>query len=188
MWSWRPATLLDFPPGEVLAGANRGPVGGSRRGWWKKGSEHEIENQWSLVRSHGLEETLGPKHIPAAIGGLRKEKAVGSDLNRYFSQMGARVKVLEGLAPVRDWRMARTPEDAQRISLDIGRDKRGEFFEIRTVPGSEQDIVVLNVQPREKHLLLLSRQFGEQGQVLGEAEVPLRTRRATLVRSSDSRK
>lgn len=82
--------------------------------------------------------------------------------------MGARVKVLEGLAPVRDWRVARTPKDAQRISLDIGRDKRGEFFEIRTVPGSEQDIVVLNVQPREKHLLLLSRQFGEQGQVLAK--------------------
>ena len=93
---------------------------------------------------------------------------MGSDLNRYFSQMGARVKVLEGLAPVRDWRMARTPEDAQRISLDIGRDKGGEFFEIRTAPGSEQDIVVLNVEPREKHLLLLSRQFGEQGQVLAK--------------------
>jgi hypothetical protein len=64
--------------------------------------------------------------------------------------------------------MARTPEDAQRISLDIGRDSRGEFFEIRTAPGSEQDIVVLNIRPREKHLLLLSRQFGEQGQVLAK--------------------
>jgi hypothetical protein len=93
---------------------------------------------------------------------------MGSDLNRYFSQMGARVKVLEGLAPVSRWRMARTPEDAQRISLDIGRDKRGEFFEIRTAPGSEQEIVVLNAQPREKHLLLLSRQFGERGQVLAK--------------------
>jgi hypothetical protein len=93
---------------------------------------------------------------------------VGSDLNRYFSQMGARVKVLEGLAPVHRWRMARTPEDAQRISLDIGRDKRGEYFEIRTAPGGEQEIVVLNVQPREKHLLLLSRQFGERGQVLAK--------------------
>lgn len=93
---------------------------------------------------------------------------MGSDLNRYFSQMGARVKVLEGLAPVPRWRMARTPEDAQRISLDIGRDRRGEFFEIRTAPGSEQDLVVLNVQPREKHLLLLSRQFGGQGQVLAK--------------------
>jgi hypothetical protein len=100
--------------------------------------------------------------------GLRKEKAVGSDLNRYFSQMGARVKVLIGLAPVRRWRMAPAPEDAQRISLDIGRDKRGEFFEIRTASGSEQDIVVLNVQPREKHLLLLSRQFGKQGQLLAK--------------------
>jgi hypothetical protein len=93
---------------------------------------------------------------------------MGSDLNRYFSRMGARVKVLEGLAPVRRWRMARTPEDAQRISLDIGRDKHGEYFEIRTSPGGEQEIVVLNVQPREKHLLLLSRQFGEQRQLLAK--------------------
>jgi hypothetical protein len=93
---------------------------------------------------------------------------MGSDLNRYFSQMGARVKVLEGLAPVRHWRMARNSEEAQRIGLDIGRDKHGEFFEIRTVPDSEQEIVVLNVQPRERHLLLLTRQFGERGRVLAK--------------------
>lgn len=93
---------------------------------------------------------------------------MGSDLNRYFSQMGARVKVLEGLAPVSRWRMARTGEEDPRIVLDIGRDKHGEFFEIRTAPGSEQEIVVLNVEPREKHLLLLSRQFGKRGRVLAK--------------------
>jgi hypothetical protein len=93
---------------------------------------------------------------------------VGSDLNRYFTQMGARVKVLEGFAPVRDWAMARMGDESRRIVLDIGRDKHGEFFEIRTAPGSDQEIVVLNVEPREKHLLLLSRQFGERGQVLAK--------------------
>jgi hypothetical protein len=93
---------------------------------------------------------------------------VGSDLNRYFSRMGARVKVLEAIPPGRRWNMIRSREESPRISLDIRRDKQGEYFEIRTAPGSDQEIVVLNVQPREKHLLLLSRQFGEQGQSLAK--------------------
>jgi hypothetical protein len=82
--------------------------------------------------------------------------------------MGARVEVLEGEPLGRRWGMSRSGEEAPRIVLDIRRDKDGEYFEIRTGPGSRQDIVVLNVQPREKHLLLLSRQFGEQGQFLAK--------------------
>jgi hypothetical protein len=93
---------------------------------------------------------------------------VGSDWNRYFSQMGARVKVLEGVSVGRRWDRIRSREARPRIVLDIGRDKHGEYFEIRTDPGSTQEIVVLNAQPRERHLLLLSRQFGEQGQVLAK--------------------
>jgi hypothetical protein len=93
---------------------------------------------------------------------------VGSDLNRYFSRMGARVKVLEGEPMSRRWNLNQSREETPRIVLDIRRDKRGEYFEIRTGPGAIQEIVVLNVQPREKHLLLLSRQFGEQGQFLAK--------------------
>jgi hypothetical protein len=93
---------------------------------------------------------------------------VGSDLIRYFSRMGARVKVLEGVPAARPWNLARSREEAPRIVLDIRRDKQGEYFEIRTATGGAQEIVVLNVQPREKHLLLLSRQFGEQGQLLAK--------------------
>jgi hypothetical protein len=81
--------------------------------------------------------------------------------------MGARVKVFEG-EPLGRRDMSRSREEAPRIVLDIRRDKQGEYFEIRTAPGSEQELVVLNVQPREKHLLLLSRQFGEQGQFLAK--------------------
>jgi hypothetical protein len=93
---------------------------------------------------------------------------VGSDLNRFFSRMGARVKVLEGvrLQSRRAVRVSR--EESPRITLDIGRDKHGEYFEIRTATGSNQELVILNVQPKEKHLLLLSRQFGEQGQFLAK--------------------
>jgi len=82
--------------------------------------------------------------------------------------MGARLKVLEGEPVGRRWGIRRSREEAPRIVLDIRRDKHGEYFEIRTGPGSRQEIVVLNVQPREKHLLLLSRQFGEQGQFLAK--------------------
>jgi hypothetical protein len=93
---------------------------------------------------------------------------VGSDLNRYFSRMGARVKVLESEPPSRRWVTRRSLGETPRIVLDVRRDKLGEYFEIRTAPGSEQELVVLNVQPREKHLLLLSRQFGERGQFLAK--------------------
>jgi len=93
---------------------------------------------------------------------------VGSDLNRHFSCMGARVKVLENVLLGRRWNLSRSREEAPRILLDIRRDKLGEYFEIRTAPGGGQEIVVLNVQPKEKHLLLLSRQFGEQGQFLAK--------------------
>jgi len=93
---------------------------------------------------------------------------VGSDLNRYFSRMGARVKLLEGVPVASRWNTARSREEAPRIVLDIRQDKLGEYFEIRTAPGGTQEIVVLNVQPKEKHLLLLSRQFGEQGQFLAK--------------------
>jgi hypothetical protein len=82
--------------------------------------------------------------------------------------MGARVKVLEGMSPVSRWNSTRSREETPRIVLDIRRDKLGEYFEIRTASGGMQEIVVVNVQPRERHLLLLSRQFGEQGQFLAK--------------------
>lgn len=93
---------------------------------------------------------------------------MGSDLNKHFSRMGARVKVLESVSVGHRWNLDRSREEAQRIVLDIGRDRHGEYFEIRTASGSTQEIVVLNVQQRERHLLLLSRQFGGQGQVLAK--------------------
>jgi hypothetical protein len=82
--------------------------------------------------------------------------------------MGARVRVLEGVPVARRWNLTGSREEAPRIVLDIRRDKQGEYFEIRTASGGAQEILVLNVQPREKHLLLLSRQFGEQGQFLAK--------------------
>ena len=93
---------------------------------------------------------------------------MGSDLNRYFSRMGVRVKVFEDVPAAGRRNLAGSREEAPRMVLDIRRDKIGEFFEIRTAPGGLQEVVVLNVQPREKHLLLLSRQFDEQGRFLAK--------------------
>lgn len=95
---------------------------------------------------------------------------MGSNLDRYFSRMGARVKVMDAEpAPIRGrWMSARSTEQPPQIVIDIRRDNLGEFFEIRTAPGSRQEIDVLNAQPREKHLVLLSRQFDVQGGLLAK--------------------
>ena len=89
---------------------------------------------------------------------------MGSDLNRFFSQMGARVRVIENAPDTRPGQIRRT-EVPPQIVLDIRRDKAGEFFEIRKAAGGEQDLIVLNVQPKDRHLLLLSRQFDGQGRI-----------------------
>jgi hypothetical protein len=67
-------------------------------------------------------------------------------LERRFAEMGARLSL-----PGRPWR------GAPRI--DVRSDRRGEFFDIgfgRGNPGTEVEVV--DVQPRDRHLLLLVRQ------------------------------
>lgn len=55
-----------------------------------------------------------------------------------------------------------------RVVLDIKWDKHGSYFEIRTLTGTRQELLVLNVEPKKKHLLLLSRQFDAAGRVLAK--------------------
>jgi len=90
---------------------------------------------------------------------------VGSDLKRYFSQMGARIRVIENAPDRRPRQLRRNGEAPPQLVLDIERDKAGEFFEVRKALGSRQELIVLNVKPSEKHLLLLSRQFDEEGRI-----------------------
>lgn len=95
---------------------------------------------------------------------------MGSTLNRFFSRMGARVKAIKAApSPLRmRWNGQRSTEQPPQIVIDMRRDKAGEFFEIRTAPGSRQEIDVLNLQPREKHLVLLSRQFDARDGLLAK--------------------
>ena len=89
-------------------------------------------------------------------------------LDIKFARIGARLKVAD--------RPARRNRTSGVISLDVQADRKGEFFEIVRQPGAEAEVAVLDVQPADRHLLLLVRE-GER-----EEQVPLRPRRAALVR------
>jgi len=75
---------------------------------------------------------------------------VTSILNTKFARIGARLKLAD--RPTRSWRAAGV------ASLDVQADRDGEFFEIACSPGAQAEIAVLDVQPAERHLLLLVRE------------------------------
>jgi hypothetical protein len=79
-------------------------------------------------------------------------------LSLKFARMGARLKVAD-----RPTRFTRT--SAAR-SLDVQTDRRGEFFEIAWAPGREREIAVLDVQPADRHLLLLVRDGADKSKYL----------------------
>jgi len=66
-------------------------------------------------------------------------------LNTKFTRIGARLKLADH--PTRRSRMA-------GLSLDMQSDRKGEFFEIAQ-PATDVEIAVLDVQPIDRHLLLL---------------------------------
>jgi len=82
-----------------------------------------------------------------------------------FSEMGARLKVRE--IPSR-WTMGKrqwiSPVD---YAVDIQRDGRGEYFEFRlpTHLADKVEATVLQVEPKQRHLLLLVRKVEEKPQL-----------------------
>lgn len=90
---------------------------------------------------------------------------MGSNLEKFFFRIGARVKVVQFSIARSSWRRVNSRGEDLWVVLNIGRDKLGKFFEIRTLAGTHQDLLVLNADSRKKHLLLLSRQFDEQGKL-----------------------
>lgn len=90
---------------------------------------------------------------------------MGSNLEKFFFRIGARVKVVQFSIARSGWRRVNSRGEDLWVVLNIGRDKLGKFFEIRTLAGTNQDLLVLNADSRNKHLLLLSRQFDEQGRL-----------------------
>lgn len=70
-----------------------------------------------------------------------------------FAKLGARAKVRPLV--LNRWRQALTP-----VVINIGTDGKGEFFDIQAEP--DADLQVLDVQPEDRHLLLLVRQPAER--------------------------
>lgn len=79
-------------------------------------------------------------------------------LDNKFARIGARLKIAD--------RPARRTSATGPISLDVQADRKGEFFEILRQPGVDAEIAVLDVQPADRHLLLLVRENGEKAKFL----------------------
>jgi len=76
-----------------------------------------------------------------------------------FARIGARIKVAD-----RPNRRSRTA--AGSLSLDVRVDRRGEFFEAYRSPAADPEVSVLDVQPADRHLLLMIREGSEKSKVL----------------------
>src|SRR5690242_18664467 len=79
-------------------------------------------------------------------------------LDTKFARIGARLKVAD--------RPSRRSRTAGVVSLDVQADRKGEFFEIVRQPGAEAEIEVLDVQPADRHLLLLVREGKDKSKFL----------------------
>lgn len=79
-------------------------------------------------------------------------------LDIKFARMGARLKVAD--------RPSRRFRTFGAVSLDVQADHKGEFFEIVQQPGAETEIAVLDVQPADRHLLLLVREGNDKSKFL----------------------
>lgn len=80
-------------------------------------------------------------------------------LNKKFQCIGARLKVVN--RPSR-----RFGANIALLSLDIGRDKQGEFFEIMSRSVNDSQVEVLDIQPSDRHLLLMVREDGAKNKYL----------------------
>src|SRR5262245_58068845 len=79
-------------------------------------------------------------------------------LDAKFTRIGARLKVAE--------RPAARVRTSGLVSLDVRSDRKGEFFEIARQPEAGAEVAVLDVQPADRHLLLLVREGGEKHKFL----------------------
>ena len=89
-------------------------------------------------------------------GGLAMDT---SNLLIKFARIGARLKVAD--RPSRRFRTA-----SGVVSLDVLEDREGEFFEVARRSETDPDVAVLDVQPAERHLLLLVRDGDEKQKFL----------------------
>jgi len=82
-----------------------------------------------------------------------------TDLLTKFARIGARVKVAD-----RPSRRSR-PRNGM-LSLDVQADRNGEFFEVIAPGGPSPEVAVLDVQPTDRHLLLMVRERDQKHKFL----------------------
>jgi hypothetical protein len=80
-------------------------------------------------------------------------------LEAKFARIAARLKVAD-----RNTRRRFVPETTVR--LDVRSDREGEFFEVAGRPDGAVSVEVLDVQPADRHLLLLVREEGQKHKFL----------------------
>ena len=86
-------------------------------------------------------------------------------LEQAFRVMGARLKV------GKQRRFRRWRAQPRRFELDVSHDRKGEFFEIRLAPDVDPDAVVLNTQPKDRHLLLMVKGAGDEENADGAKDI-----------------
>lgn len=74
-------------------------------------------------------------------------------LCRHFSRMGARLKI-----------QGPGVRQGERVRIDVGRDRDGEFFDVRCQDGVVPEI--LDVQPASRHLVLMVRDGADKNKFL----------------------
>ena len=81
------------------------------------------------------------------------------DLLTKFARIGARFQVAD--QPPRPFRAT-----TGVITLDVRAGHNGEFFEVIPPQGTDPEVAVLDVQPSDRHLLLMVREGGEKHKFL----------------------
>jgi hypothetical protein len=70
-----------------------------------------------------------------------------SVLEKPFKKMGARVSVVDNA-------------NLSSLTLNVRTDRKGEYFDVQVNPNLNLEVSVLDVKPKDRHLLLLTRRPG----------------------------
>lgn len=97
----------------------------------------------------------GAAHVEPARLLAAKKHMKPTHIERQFVAMGARFKISDAI--VNQWRQM------SDYAIDIQKDRRGEFFELRVARELREkiEVAVLQAKPRDRHLLLFVTKRGE---------------------------
>jgi hypothetical protein len=80
-------------------------------------------------------------------------------LERHSERIGARLRLTEGA-------FSRRRANGGIVTLDVKKDAKGEFFDISALPNATAEVQVLDVQPTDRHLLVLVRENSQKHKFL----------------------